>query len=361
MSADWNELLDISMKTQTSGIPGAGSSLCFIGPPGVTKTARNRAFCDSINHHCEVIILGRIPSVDVGGIYAPDFERGVLKHMITRRLLGDIPEAEGKDGVCIFFDEFANATEEQQTAIQSIIEDRILEGNRVPDNVWYTFATNPSDANCGSHEIVRSMLDRMITVRITQEEIMKNIFPGWMEWAVTEGNIHPTITTFFQWSHGGEDGEFFHAFDPASDEMAQPNPRSWTKLSRIIDHDPTPGTLDLVGRGTVGAAAYTEYSAYVRLATELPIPEDILTDPRGASVPGQPNACYAVLSNLTAYLRKQASVSTNSVDAAITYLRRFPESFAVFGFRMMAHSHPDFSAVSNEYGRFLVDHQDLTI
>ena len=359
--ANWQELLMLSMKTQTSGIPGAGSPVCFIGNPGLGKTAQTRAFCDSINHHCEVIILGRIPSVDVGGMYAPDFDRGELKHMITRRLLGGIQAAEGKDGVCIFFDEFGNTMEDQQTAIQSIVEDRVLEGYPVPDNVWYAFATNPSDSNCGSHEIVRSMLDRMVMLKIDQDEVMGNIFPAWMEWAIGEGQIDPTITSFFEWNKGGENGELFHHFDPASDEMAQPNPRSWTKLSRLMDHEPSNDSLNLIGRLTVGEAAYTQYAAYRHLATTLPTAEEILTDPEHTTLPDKLNAAYAVLGNLAAYLRGRESLSTQTVDAAIVYLRRFPNTLSVFGFRMMAKSHADFSAVSSEYAKFLVDHKYLTI
>ena len=65
-SADWYELLEMSRITQTSGgVASDGSPVCFVGPPGISKTAITRSYCESINHHCEVIILGRIPSVDV--------------------------------------------------------------------------------------------------------------------------------------------------------------------------------------------------------------------------------------------------------------------------------------------------------
>ena len=84
-----NALLHASRETQTAGTPGAGSPLLFIGEPGIGKTAQVRAYCQEQNHHCEVIIMGRIPSVDVGGIYVPDTKKGELRHLITKRLLGD--------------------------------------------------------------------------------------------------------------------------------------------------------------------------------------------------------------------------------------------------------------------------------
>ena len=69
-----NKMLSVSMETQTNGIYGAGTPLGFVSDPGLGKTAIVRSFCESINHHCEVIILGRVPSIDIGGMYAPNFE-----------------------------------------------------------------------------------------------------------------------------------------------------------------------------------------------------------------------------------------------------------------------------------------------
>ena len=361
-SADWYELLEMSRLTQTSGGAASdGTPVCFVGPPGISKTAITRDYCDSINHHCEVIILGRIPSVDVGGIYAPDFDKGELRHMITRRLLGTVEGAKGKDGVCIFFDEFGNTTDEQQTAIQSIVQDRILEGHPVPDNVWYTFATNPSDANCGSHEITQSMGSRMLVAPVDQDSIMKNVFPRWLVWAVERGNIDPRIVGFFKHNGGGDEGELFHAFDPGSATYSQPNPRNWTKLSRIMDNNPSPQTLDYCGQRKLGETVYQEFRLFLDYATEIPTPEEIIADPNGCLVHAKPGHKYATLSNLASYLKKLDKIPTDVVDKVITYLRLFPETFAVFGFRMMAHAHDDFSSVSNEYGKFLVEHQDLSI
>ena len=87
---NFEELLTASKATQTSGIQGAGSPLLFIGAPGTTKTGQVRSFCDSVGDHCEVIIMGRIPIVDVGGIYVPDIKKGELRHLITKRLLGEM-------------------------------------------------------------------------------------------------------------------------------------------------------------------------------------------------------------------------------------------------------------------------------
>jgi len=351
------ELLQASMETQTSGIPGAGSPLLLVSDPGIGKTALIRAFCHSIKNHCEVIIMGRIPSVDVGGIFVPDLKKGELKHLITKRLLGQIDAANGSKGICILFDEIGNTTEEQQTAVQSLIEDRCLEGHKVPDNVWFAFATNPTDSSCGSHEIVRSLLDRVIPVPITPEDVKQSLFPQWIEWALSEGDIHEHVIAYNLFKEGAA----IHEFDAASEDMAQPSFRSWTKLSHILKTDPPQGSLDVLGAGCIGTGRWVDFRGWCKLAAEMPLFTDILSDPGSARLPTEPSGCYAVICNIAEGMRNRGSLTREIVEATIRYLRRLPETFAVYGFKLANRSHGDFSQKSDEFAKFCVDHKDLRI
>ena len=353
---NFEELLTASKATQTSGIQGAGSPLLFIGAPGTTKTGQVRSFCDSVGDHCEVIIMGRIPNVDVGGIYVPDIKKGELRHLITKRLLGEIEGARSKKGICIFFDEIGNTNEEQQTALQSLIEDRCLEGHKVPDNVWFVFATNPTDSSCGSHEIVRSFLDRVVPIQIGSDEVKECIFPGWVDWAL-ENNIHEHIIAYNLWKEGAS----FHQFDPTSEDMAQPSPRSWTKLSHLLRTDPPKRSLDLLGAGCVGNAVWVDFRGWCRTAAEMPLFTEILADPENARLPSEPSGCYAVICNIAEGLKNRERLDKVIVNATIQYLRRLPETFAVYGFKLANRSHGDFSQKSEEFAKFCVDHRDLRI
>jgi|TARA_R110002051_G_scaffold180248_2_gene249841 hypothetical protein len=355
---DFDELLDISRRTQTCGLPGAGSPLLFISDPGTIKTAKIRSYCESINHWCEVIILGRIPSVDIGGIYAPNFDTGELQHMITHRLLGDIPSASGKDGICLFFDEVGNSMDEQQTALQSLIEDRCLEGRPIPDNVWFAFATNPTDSNCGSHRLVRSFLDRVIPVQIKSDDVKTFIFKQWLDWAEGVGNIETDIIAYNRW----KEGDAFHEYDPNSEDLSQPSPRSWTKLSHILNQSQASGkTLDRFGRGCVGEARWQEYKGFVRIKSELAMLHEIISDPKTALLPSSPDASYAVICNISEGIKNKDSLDKKSVESIINYLRRMDETFAVFGFKMANRAHKDFSSKSVEFGKFCIEHKDMRI
>jgi hypothetical protein len=55
-------------------------------------------------HHIHPILLSQQDSVDVGGAYAPDYEKGELKHLLLKDILGQIKGITA-DLIIIFFDE----------------------------------------------------------------------------------------------------------------------------------------------------------------------------------------------------------------------------------------------------------------
>ena len=363
---DFNKLLNASRITQTSERKGEGAPLLFLSDRGVGKTAKVQAYCDSINHLLITIILGRIPSVDVGGLKIPNFETKELDTFVSRKILGDVPSADQYDGICVFFDEVSATTEDQQSSIQSIIEDRNLEGNAVPDHVWFCFAGNTVDSNCGSNEIIRSLLDRVVVVEISDEDIAEEIFPAWLEWADGDGDIHPYITAFLRWSRSGGERNFFHDSNPQSSELAQPSARAWTKLSAFLSQELESDALNRIGKGLVGQGAYSEFRGFLKLGGELPTVEEVYATPDTARVPTGScsiSGLFAVISNVAGDLRSRrgTSLSTETVEAVITYVRRLDDAFAVFGFKQAAAAHPDFAKASKEYSQFLVDHKDLVV
>ena len=373
------KLLDLSRRTQTCGVKGAGSPVLFEGPPGLGKTAINEDYCASINNWCEIIILGRIPSVDVGGIYAPDFETKKLVHMVTERLLGVIDAAQGYDGINIFFDEVGNSGEEQQTALLSLIESRVLEGRKVPDNVWYSFATNEAGTNCGSNALVESFYDRVIRAKIRHDKdasedrttgnvpyvsIEKEIFPRWMQWAMGEGHVDPMITAFLKMSgeNSTEDSEsVFHHYDQNSAEKGRPSPRAWTKVSRAMECGADDDEIQAAGALKVGTATWNTFWGWVKTGRHVAQYEDIVSGPRDASVPPEdmPSHAYAVICNIaTGVKRAGDDLQKDEVDNILIYLRRLPETFTAYGWKLANGTNPKF-ADSPGTSAFTIEFGDL--
>jgi len=79
--------------------------------------------------------------------------------------------------------------------------------------------------------------------------------------------------------------------------------------------------------GTVGAAAATELSGFLRMCRELPNIDAILMNPSGEPVPESPAAQYAVASALA------HRASDTNFDRIGLYLDRMPTEFRVLSVR----------------------------
>jgi hypothetical protein len=111
-----------------------------------------------------------------------------------------------------------------------------------------------------------------------------------------------------------------------------PSPRTYEKLSRIID------TIERVGAaseveygmvtGCIGEGVGLEYLAFKRIANSLVSPDQIILNPMKAPVPdlqdsNGPAAMYALVTGLA---RKATDKSITSI---LTYLDRIPSDYQV--------------------------------
>jgi hypothetical protein len=346
-------VLKASMRTQTDKIPGKGSPVCLVGAPGIGKTHAFRQFAWAENLFLMTVILGRIPSVDIGGVYVPDIEKGELTHLITRRFLGEHVPA-GYDGIFILFDEIGTSMPDQQASIQSMVEDWSLEGNDIQSPVYFGFATNRVEDNCGANELIKSLVDRLY---IYDYEVDHK---SWIKWAINDG-INESIVAYIAWQP-----EALHMFDPKAKMGGQPDPRSWAKLSYLMEGETDPLLISHMAQAKVGSAQGLEFSGFRKMYKELSTVDAVMANPDTAQIPHHNvSAMYAMVTNIASMFAKKkrddVDLTEEEVSAAITYIRRMDETMAVFGFRMFHEANPMFRERSDEYAKFLVDHKDLTI
>lgn len=348
------KILKASLRTQTDKIPGHGSPVCAVGPPGIGKTDGFRQFAESENLFFMICILGRIPSVDIGGVYVPDLKKGELRHLITRRFLGEHVPA-GYDGIFCLFDEIGTAMPDQQASIQSMVEDWSLEGNAIQKPMYFGFATNRAEDNCGANELIKSLVDRLY---IHNYEIN---YESWVRWAISEG-IDESIVAFINW----QQLDALHSFDPDAPMGGQPDPRAWAKLSYLIEGIDDDLLIAQMARAKVGESKGLEYSGYKKIYKELDTVENIYSNPSEARIPhhnvsGMFAMITRIASDLARRKRNDVDLTEEQVSAAIEYIRRMDETMSVFGFRMFHQANPLFAERSEEYGKFLVDFKDLRI
>ena len=367
------EMLEASRITQTSGKLGKGTPIALEGPPGLGKTEMVRQYCESVNHYLYVVIMARTPSPDIEGFYIPDTEKGKVVHLTNGKLIG-LETPEGYDGCCIFFDEFVNATEETQTAVQSMVQDGKLGDSEKDKNCWYVFAWNPTGSNCGSNELIQSMRSRLAVCPMMNDEdaakqegdrkgspyisIDRDLFPQWMELAIEEWDIDTRITSF----HHFNKGEHFHRFDPNSADIAQPDPRAWVALSEIMKTGISGSALEVMGIGRVGAAAWYAFWSFINLQSgNIPCYEEVVDPDNEAPVPpmSEPSHCYAAMTNIVRGVKERGDeITKEEIDAVLQYFRRLPETFAAYGWVIAKKNNPAFVERSTKVAEFTIDYMD---
>ena len=319
---------------------------CFVGEPGIGKTQTIMAYAKSINYKVDTIILGRIPPVDIGGIYAPDFTRRELIHFMTKRLIGGSAFPPDHDGLIVFFDEIGSAQDDTQVAIQSLLQEMELDGHKVDRRVMFVCATNLPEHTGGANDLVASLRSRLLFVDF------KFDMNSWFLMARTEWNILPEVYSYNLWRDGkhllGENNAI-------SRELSNPDPRGWNKANYGLRgamkakecetvYELYSGHEQLVRaimKGQVGEAMSQEFCGFLKAQGTLPTVREVLSDPESASVPVGSCEQYAIIYNLEhamCKLAKAGRIPSDNIESVYTYIRRLPKSMTMLAFKQITKS-----------------------
>ena len=371
--------LDYCIEAQLVGGGGASTIVLMEGPPGTGKTQKvngpvfsyktwkevngsRHLGIDNPSVYVHVICLSQNDSVDIGGAWAPDFERDELKHLIVKDILGVIKNVDA-DIIIIFFDDLGNANAGTLAAVQGLLEDGAIRGQMKESNCVYMAATNRPEDGCNAIKLPRSLRDgRRITVPMGVDK------KEWLPWA-KEAGIHVKVRSAIEWR-----GALLYSFDPKS-KGTNPTPRGWQKLSNILyqmDHDGHDvDILEMLAPGCVGEGAWAVTKGFWDHEENLASHEEILADPEGAKLPGGgrdsgdgPSGQWAMASNISYELSlmksKNQHLPVSDAEALITYINRFDDEIAMFAIRTCGDSHGEFKECS-AYSAFIEKTKDYTI
>lgn len=196
----------------------------MVGLHGLGKSQIVEQFAKENGYHIETLFLSQNEVADLIGI--PDTKDGVTywtKPVWLKRM--EDANKEGKHCV-LFLDELARAPiEVRQSALQLVLEGRIHE-HKLPVldglRTLIVAADNPAD-QYQTDELDAALLDRFGNYEVTVD------VQGWLKWARLN-NINPVITDYI-----AEYNDKLH-FIPEDDTDKGATPRSWAKLSDIINN-----------------------------------------------------------------------------------------------------------------------------
>ena len=272
------------------------------GPPGGGKSSLVYQIAGKLKKKVSEIRATLIDPVDLRG----------LMTIVNGRTVWCPPIFLPSEEDCILFiDELPTAPPLVQAALYQLILDRKLGEYELPKGTRIIAA--------GNRETDRAAVQRMPTPLANRFTHLDLEFDNkdWEVWAID----HNLPIELIAWNRFKPSR--ISAFNPLATEKAQPTPRSWEFVSKIINTTRDPFLLYELIKGTVGQADALEFCAFIEDWKLLPNPKSVLADPDNAEIPKK----ISVLFSLCAALAKM--VSNGLSTAFFKYAERLrKEGFA---------------------------------
>jgi hypothetical protein len=284
-SADLEKLLNLQLDSIKAN-PASSKELPPLmvwGAPGLGKSTIIRTIAEDRGIEFIDVRLAQREPVDIRGLPVPT-ENGV-KWLVASEWPRD-PNSKG----IILFDELTAADRSLQVAAYEFILDRRLgELYKVPDG-WYICAAG----NRTEDRAVSTTMSSALANRFMHVELQANA-EDWLLWAQTS-NIQPSVTGFISYRP-----PMLFNQDDENLERGWPSPRSWERVSRMIDicgNDDN--LLRKIVYGLVGNKAGVEFMEFYKLNCKFDDVLKMMTDPKAKiKIPEESDRKYALCAAMT--------------------------------------------------------------
>lgn len=258
------------------------------GAPGIGKSSIIRDFAAQKGLPLHVVILSQIEAADLRGLPALDHQK--------QRTMWYPPEFLPSDGAGILFlDELSAAEPRLQVAAYQLILDRRVGDYVLPPDWWVVGAGNAPDDGAVSFDMGSALADRLVHFRVVPEP------REWIRWGQNH-DISPEVLAFIQVK---PDFLESNQLQQQNGQLIGPTPRSWERVSRVLEIEKARSTREYIVSGIVGEAAAAEFFHVVEELADLAPIEDILkasTADLDALLPKTLPSLYGLTYSLTAYV-----------------------------------------------------------
>lgn len=201
---------------------------------------------------------------------------------------GDLERAlNAKVPLLWFLDDLGQAPAAVQASYMQLLLARRIGEHALPDTVTFVAATNRKSDRAGVSGLLEPVKSRFATILNVEPDL-----DSWVQWALTH-DMPAELIGFLRFRP-----DLLHAFRPTSDLTNSASPRTWANLGKLMNAGIDPLEHVEVGNGTVGADAATELRAFLKLWSDLVMPDSILLDPEHARIPEEASTLYALTSAL---------------------------------------------------------------
>lgn len=304
------------------------------GPPGVGKSqvvAQVAAENDLELIDVRAVLLD---PVDLRGL--PHINGEGKAHWATPSFL---PQ-KGK-GI-LFLDELNAAPLLVQAACYQLILDRKLGEYELPEGWSVVAAGNRETDKAVTFRMSSALANRFIHLNFDVD------LEDWVEWALS-ADIEIEVVAFIRFRPA-----LLHQFDPLKNEKTFPSPRTWEYTSDILKTKPLDSIEFELIAGIIGEAAAAEFMGFMKIYRDLPDPDAILVNPKGAPLPQDPATQYAICGALS---RK---ASTNNFGRILEYGQRMPPEFSVLLVRDSVRRSPELTK-TRAFIKWSTDNSEILI
>ena len=271
-----------------SASPDKLPPLVVWGAPGLGKSTIIRSLAQEYGVNFIDVRLAQREPVDIRGLPVPT-DNGV-EWQVSAEWPRD-PESKG----IILFDELTAADRSLQVAAYEFILDRRLgDLYRVPDNWYICAAGNRTEDRAVATTMSSALANRFLHVELESDA------GNWLEWAVSDA-IHPSVSGFIRFRPA-------MLFNQENENLERgwPTPRSWERVSTMMKVLPDDEyLLRHTVYGLVGNRAGIEFMAFHKTAMSLDVRE-IMLGRKELKIPQKADMRYAICSGAAYYLWKGA-------------------------------------------------------
>lgn len=187
---------------------------------------------------------------------------------------------------------------------------RRINGFKISDKIIFMAATNRREDKAGVTGILEPVKSRFAWI----VELVPSL-DDWIDWAVENDMPHQLIS-FVKWRP-----QLLLDFNPTSDIINSPCPRTIAHAGRILNGNPPEDVRSELIEGAAGAGFAAEFEAFVNIYTKLPSLDELIMNPTNIAVPEQPDMLYA-LCGLVAY-----GINEHNLSNLLKLIKRIPEEY----------------------------------
>ena len=261
------------------------------GKPGIGKSDVVREFAAENDMRLIDLRLTTLESVDLRGLPWID---GQGKQTVWMR-----PEFFPVDETptVIFLDELTAAEPRIQASSYQLILDRCVGPHVLPSSAWVIGAGNGVEDGAISYGMGAALADRFLHVNMVANS------QDWVAWAL-DNNVHPSVVTFIRLKPECLDSS---QGVPNSDQLVNPSPRSWARVSRILKQVKSRSVQSLAISGLVSEGVAVQFLHTMEEVGQVPPIDALLKmkpDRAASRVPGTLSALYGFTYSAVAYMEK---------------------------------------------------------